>query len=75
MVDFGRDLVGVTFMDGATLAGWTKEGGFHFFAGTLLIKDLRALSKEAEEIKVDDPITGVQIMPTLVRLLHFHEPN
>lgn len=29
VVDFGRELAGVSFMNGATLAGWTKDGGFN----------------------------------------------
>ena len=76
MVDFGSELCGVTFLDGATLAGCTTSGvsicpqcailAKHRCIGALLITDLRALHKDPVQIKVEEPITGVHLQPTQV---------
>ncbi|WWC72190.1 uncharacterized protein I206_106150 [Kwoniella pini CBS 10737] len=56
IVSFGRDLVGLTFLDGATLAGRTEEG-------SLLVKDLRALSKPPFHVACNEPISSIQVLP------------
>ena len=62
-------------MDGSTLAARSKEGELHrggsghiaYGVGTLLLKDLRGLAKPVEEVALDDPILGVQIMRPQVK--------
>ncbi|WWD03954.1 hypothetical protein V865_002012 [Kwoniella europaea PYCC6329] len=60
IMQFGEELEGLMFTDGATLAGRTKKG-------SLLIKDLRALSKPPVPISSWEPITSIQLLPNITR--------
>ncbi|WWD19811.1 hypothetical protein CI109_104275 [Kwoniella shandongensis] len=61
MVSFGEaNLEGLTFLDGATLAARTSNG-------TLFVKDLRALGKPPVEIRVNEAILDVRVLPPSAR--------
>ncbi|WVF67281.1 hypothetical protein IAT40_002030 [Kwoniella sp. CBS 6097] len=56
MISYGRsDLAGLVFLDEVTLAARTKNG-------SLLTKDVRAISEPPEEITCSEPILSVQIL-------------
>ncbi|WWC91896.1 uncharacterized protein L201_006845 [Kwoniella dendrophila CBS 6074] len=60
IIQFNDDLMGLNFLDGATLAGRTKQGG-------LLVKDLRSLSKPPIPISCPESITSIRILPSMPR--------
>ncbi|WWC95179.1 hypothetical protein V866_002033 [Kwoniella sp. B9012] len=60
IMHFGEELEGLMFIGGATLAGRTKKG-------SLLIKDLRALSKPPVPISSPEPITSLKLLPNMTR--------
>ncbi|WWC64782.1 uncharacterized protein I303_107394 [Kwoniella dejecticola CBS 10117] len=60
VISFGQNLEGITFLDGATLAGRTEEG-------SLLVKDLRSLSKGPVPISCDQPITSIRLLSSSTR--------
>ncbi|KAK8853384.1 hypothetical protein IAR55_004088 [Kwoniella newhampshirensis] len=62
LVSFGEvGLESLIFLDGATLAARSSKG-------TLLLKDLRALSKAPVEMSCGEPIAGTRVLPTLPRV-------
>ncbi|WVQ77503.1 hypothetical protein IAR50_007189 [Cryptococcus sp. DSM 104548] len=58
-VDFGAEVGGVVFLDGATLAGRREAG--------LLVKDLRALDKAPVELPFGEAIIQAQVVPQVSR--------
>ncbi|KAK4689228.1 hypothetical protein P7C73_g889, partial [Tremellales sp. Uapishka_1] len=61
LVSFGDGNVDcLAFLDGATLAAGTLEG-------TVLVKDLRALGKDPVDFTVDQPVIGIQTLPTIAK--------
>ncbi|WVQ84732.1 hypothetical protein IAT38_006889 [Cryptococcus sp. DSM 104549] len=56
----GADLEGLVFLDGATLAARTQEGA-------MLVKDLRALRDAPVTLALNEPITGLTVLPPTTR--------